>query len=192
MSVASSFVALFDACVLYPAPIRDLLVRLSLTGLFRARWTERIHEEWTTALLHKRPDLDRVQLEHTRALMDEAVPDCLVTDYEGIEAGLMLPDPNDRHVLAAAIKCGAGTIVTYNLKDFPEATLAPFGLTAQHPDEFLAHVCDLDLVSVCTAVRRARAALRYPPVDAMALLDLYQDRGLATTVAALRPHVDTL
>lgn len=190
--MASSFVAVFDACVLYPAPLRDLLLRLSLTGLFRARWTERIHEEWIAALLHNRPDLDRSQLEHTRALMDSAVPDCLVTDYEGIEAGLLLPDLEDRHVLAAAIKCGAGTIVTYNLKDFPEAALAPFGLTAQHPDEFLAHACDLDLVSVCTAVRRARAALRSPPMEAAALLDVYQDRGLATTVAALRPHVDTL
>jgi hypothetical protein len=190
--VASSFVAVFDACVLYPAPLRDLLLRLSLTGLFRARWTERIHEEWIAALLHNRPDLDRSQLEHTRALMDSAVPDCLVTDYEGVEAGLLLPDLEDRHVLAAAIKCGAGTIVTYNLKDFPEAALAPFGLTAQHPDEFLAHACDLDLVSVCTAVRRARAALRSPPMEAAALLDVYQERGLATTVAALRPHVDTL
>lgn len=190
--MASSFVAVFDACVLYPAPLRDLLLRLSLTGLFRARWTERIHEEWIAALLHNRSDLDRRQLDHTRALMDGAVPDCLVTDYEGIEAGLVLPDPDDRHVLAAAIKCGAGTIVTYNLKDFPEAVLAPFGLTAQHPDEFLAHACDLDLVSVCTAVRRARAALRSPPMEAAALLDVYQDRGLATTVAALRPHVDTL
>lgn len=192
MSVASSFVAVFDACVLYPAPLRDLLVRLSLTGLFRARWTGRIHDEWITALLQKRPDLDRHQLERTRFLMDSAVPDCLVTDYEGIEAGLVLPDPDDRHVLAAAIKCGAGTIVTYNLKDFPESALAPFGLTAQHPDEFLVHACDLDLVSVCTAVRLARAALRHPPMEAVALLDLYQDQGLATTVATLRPHIDTL
>lgn len=190
--MASSFVAVFDACVLYPAPLRDLLLRLSLAGLFRARWTNRIHEEWMAALLHKRPDLDRTQLEHTRALMDRAVPDCLVTDFAGIEAGLVLPDPDDRHVLAAAIKCGAGTIVTYNLKDFPEAVLAPYGLTAQHPDEFLVHACDLDLVSVCMAVRGARAALRHPPMETEALLDIYQARGLATTVAALRPHVDTL
>jgi hypothetical protein len=190
--VASTFVAVFDACVLYPAPVRDLIMRLSVTGLFRARWTDRIHEEWIGAVLRNRADLQREQLERTRELMDEAVPDCLVTDYEGIESTLVLPDPDDRHVLAAAIKCGAGTIVTYNLKDFPDAVLAPLGLCAQHPDEFLEHAYDLDPVAVCKAVRDARAALKNPPVGARDLLDIYQGLGLATTVAALRSHIDTL
>ena len=116
--------AVFDACVLYPAPIRDLLLRLAVTGLFRARWSERIHDEWIQAVLRNRQDLKREQLDRTRELMDQAVPDCLVSGYEGIEATLALPDPDDRHVLAAAIKCGAGTIVTYNLKDFPDHLLA--------------------------------------------------------------------
>src|SRR5690554_5628503 len=110
--MASSFVAVLDACVLYPAPIRDLLMRLSVTGLFRARWTDRIHDEWIEAVLRNRIDLQREQLDRTRQLMDNAVPDCLVTHYEGIEGTLQLPDPDDRHVLAAAIKCSAGTIVT--------------------------------------------------------------------------------
>ena len=190
--MASSFVAVFDACVLYPAPVRDLLMRLSVTGLFRARWTDRIHEEWITAVLRNRPDLHRDQLERTRALMDAAVPDCLVTEYEGIESSLELPDPGDRHVLAAAIKCGAGAIVTYNIRDFPDAVLAPLGVCAQHPDEFLEHACDLDPVAVCKAVRDARAALKLPPLEAAALLDIYQAQGLATTVATLRPHLEML
>ena len=79
------------------------------------------------AVLRNRQDLKREQLDRTRELMDQAVPDCLVSGYEGIEATLALPDPDDRHVLAAAIKCGAGTIVTYNLKDFPDHLLAPLG-----------------------------------------------------------------
>lgn len=190
--MASSFVALFDACVLYPAPVRDLLIRLSVTGLFRARWTDRIHDEWTEAVLRNRADLQPAQLKRTRELMDQAVPDCLVTGYEGIEPTLELPDPDDRHVLAAAIKCGAGTIVTYNLKDFPEEVLAPLGLCAQHPDEFLEHAHDLDPVAVCMAVREARAALKNPARTAEELLDTYQALGLATTVAALRSHLDTL
>ena len=190
--MASSFVAVFDACVLYPAPIRDLLMHLSVTGLFRARWTDRIHDEWVEAVLRNRTDLAPEQLQRTRELMDKAVPDCLVTGYEGIEATLVLPDPDDRHVLAAAMKCGAGTIVTFNLKDFPDAVLAPLGLCAQHPDEFLEHAYDLDPVAVCKAVRDVRAMLKRPRKSAQELLDVYQGLGLATTVASLRPHLDNL
>lgn len=190
--VASNFVAVFDVCVLYKAPVRDLLMHLSLTGLFRARWTDRIHEEWIEALLRNRPDLKREQLQRTRDLMDDAVPDCLVDGYEGIEATVVLPDPDDRHVLAAAIKCGAGTIVTYNLDDFPAASLASYGLSAQHPDEFLEHAYHLDPVALCTAVRNARSGLQNPPKSAEQLLDVYQDQGLATTVAALRGHLSIL
>ena len=183
---------LLDACVLYPAPIRDLLLRLAVTGLFRARWSERIHDEWIQAVLRNRQDLKREQLDRTRELMDQAVPDCLVSGYEGIEATLALPDPDDRHVLAAAIKCGAGTIVTYNLGDFPDVVLAPFGLSAQHPDQFLEHAYQLDPVALCTAVRNVRSGLRNPPMSAEALLDIYQGLGLATTVAALKGHVAIL
>lgn len=184
--------AVFDACVLYPAPLRDLLMHLSLTGLFRARWTARIHQEWIEAVLRNRPDLTREQLDWTRAQMDRAVPDCLVSDYEGIEATLSLPDPHDHHVLAAAIKCGAGAIVTYNLRDFPDEVLAPFGLHAQHPDEFIEHAFDLDPVAVCNAVRNLRTTLRNPPRPAAALLDTWQELGLASTVVALRPYGETL
>lgn len=74
----AGFVAVYDACVLYPAPLRDLLMHLALSGLYRARWTERIHGEWIGALLRQRPELDREALEWTRQQMDAAVPDCLV------------------------------------------------------------------------------------------------------------------
>lgn len=154
----ATFVALFDSCVLYPAPLRDLLLRLALTDLFRARWTDAIHDEWIRNLLKNRPDLDEQKLARTRKLMNDAVPDCLVTGYEGPIDGLYLPDPNDRHILAAAIRCQAGVIVTYNTSDFPETSLAPFGIEAQHPDDFVAHLFDLDPGAVCSAVRDQRAA----------------------------------
>jgi hypothetical protein len=128
----ATFVAVFDACVLYPASVRDLLLRLALTDLSRARWTDRIHDEWIGGVLKQRQDLSRTQLERTRDLMNQAVPDCLVTAYESLIDGLGLPDPNDRHVLAAAIRCQAGVIVTYNLRHFPEEALAPYGIEAQH------------------------------------------------------------
>lgn len=183
----SNFVAVYDACVLYPAPLRDLLMRLALSGLYRARWTERIHQEWMRALLQKRPDLTLQKLEWTRQQMDAAIPDCLVSGYEALEATLTLPDANDCHVLAAAIRCQASTIVTYNLKDFPEAVLAQHGISAQHPDEFLEHAFDLNQAALCAAVRDQRASLKNPPKNVDELFDTYLQQGLATTVAALRP-----
>lgn len=186
------FVAVYDACVLYPAPLRDLLMRLALTGLYRARWTERIHEEWIAALLRQRPDLSPAVLCSTRQQMDAAVPDCLVRGYEHLEPGLTLPDVNDHHVLAAAILCGAGAIVTYNLKDFPAATLAPYGISAQHPDEFVEHAFDLSPAAVCTAVRDQRMSLKNPPKTVEELFDTFLQQGLATTVVALRPHANLL
>jgi len=96
-------VVLFDSCVLYPAPLRDLLMWLAIADLFQARWSERIHQEWIGNVLEHRSDLKREQLERTRALMDAKVEDCLVTGYEPLIDRLSLPDPDDRHVLAAAV-----------------------------------------------------------------------------------------
>ncbi|MBW8076874.1 MAG: tyrosine-type recombinase/integrase [Gallionella sp.] len=100
----ASFTVVYDACLLYPASIRDLVVELGRTGLLSAKWTERIHSEWISAVLRQRPELVRSRLERVAELMNAAVDDCLVSGFESLEAGLTgLPDPNDRHVLAAAI-----------------------------------------------------------------------------------------
>ena len=123
----SHYTALLDANVLYPAPIRDILLQLAVEDLFRAKWTTDIHREWIDALLEKEPRRDRAALERTRDLMDEATRDCLVTGYERLIPDLELPDPDDRHVLAAAIVGRCDVIVTQNLKDFPQAVLAPYG-----------------------------------------------------------------
>lgn len=188
----SNFVALYDACVLYPAPLRDLLMHLAVGGLFRARWTTRIHEEWMRHLLANRPDLTRNKLERTRDQMDASVPDCLVTGYEGLEARLTLPDPNDCHVLAAAIWCEAGTIVTFNLKDFPATTLEPLGITAQHPDEFIEHAFGISPAAVVAAAHDHRASLTNPPKSVDDLLDGYLKQGLVTAVSLLRPYAAQL
>jgi len=188
----AGFVAVYEACALYPAPLRDLLMHLALSGLYRARWTERIHDEWTGALLRQRPELKRGDLEWTRQQMDAAVPDCLVHGYEGLEADLDLPDRDDRHVLAAAILCGAGAIVTYNLKDFPASALAPYGISAQHPDEFTEHAFDLNPGAVCTAVRNQRRSLKNPPKSVEELFDTYLRAELVATVQALKPHAALL
>lgn len=109
----------YDANLLYPAPLRDFLIRLAKSGLVRARWTDAIHDEWIRNLLRNRPDLTTEQLERTPRPDEPAVPDCLVTGHEKLIDKLTLPDPDDRHVLAAAIRAKANTILTVNTRDFP-------------------------------------------------------------------------
>src|SRR5262249_9025488 len=150
----ATFAALYDACVLYPAPLRDLLMHLALTDLFRAKWTNAIHDEWMRHVLADRPDLKREQIERTRDLMNAHVRDCLVEGYEALIPTLTLPDEQDRHVLAAAIHAGAEVIVTYNLRDFPKEALDPFGIAAQHPDDFICHLIELSPDLVRQAARR--------------------------------------
>ena len=183
---------ILDACVLYPAPLRDLLLWLALSGLYRPRWTTMIHEEWMRSLLRERPDLARDRLERTRDLMDKAVPDCVIAGYEGLIAGLSLPDPDDCHVLAAAIHGGAETIVTYNLSDFPADTLGAHGIQAQHPDEFIAHLLDADAVAVCTAVKKQRESLRNPPKTIEDYLATLAGLSLSQTVTRLTAFAELL
>ncbi len=188
----ASFTAIYDACVLYPAPLRDFLLRLAQTELFRARWTEEIHREWMGAVLRDRPDLSLAQIERTRRLMDEAVPDCLVTGHEPLVEALRLPDPGDRHVLAAAIHCQADVIVNPKRRDFPATVLDRYGIEAQHPDEFACHIIELDQDAVREAFRRQRAALRNPPRSALELLEILRRQGLISTAERLRGVADLI
>lgn len=181
----SSFTAVYDACVLYPAPLRDFLMWLALSGLYRARWTEEIHCEWKRNLLKNRPDLSIEQLDRTSQLMDLAIPDACVDSYEDLIVGLSLPDEDDHHVLAAAIRCGADVIVTFNLKDFPTRSLEPYGIEAQHPDEFVENLFHLDSSAVIAAAQRQRQQLKTPPMDADCFLALLQRQGLDQSVSSL-------
>ncbi|MBB2484842.1 PIN domain-containing protein [Mitsuaria sp. WAJ17] len=182
---SSPFTAVFDACVLYPAPLRDFLMWLALSGRFRARWTDLIHDEWVRNLLKNRPELDPANLQRTVERMNAAVPDALVTGHEALIDGLTLPDPDDRHVLAAAIRCGASVIVTFNERDFPEDRLAPFGIEVQHPDEFIDNLFDLDQAAVVAAAQKQRHTLKNPPIDADRYLEILQKQGLIRTVKNL-------
>lgn len=181
-----AFVVLYDACVLYPAPLRDLLMRIGLSGLIRARWTEQILEECFRAILREREDLDAARLSRTRQLMREVVPDCLVEGYEDLIPGLELPDPDDRHVLAAAICAGAQVIVTFNLKDFPAEKLAPYGMEAKHPDDFILETIDLAPGALVQVVTEQAAKLKNPPRTIHDVLETLRDQGLAQSVVRLR------
>jgi hypothetical protein len=161
----ASFTVIYDACLLYPPSIRDLVVELARTGLFRAKWTARINAEWINAVMRDRPELDRTRLERAAALMNSAIPDSLVSGFEQLESGLAeLPDPDDRHVLAAAI----------------------------HPDAFVEHVFDLNLEAASEAVRRIRRRLINPPVSAQEMIAGYESNGLAVSASILRARVNSL
>lgn len=188
----ATLTAIFDACVLYPAPLRDLLMHLTLLDLVRGRWTHEIHEEWIRNVLTTRPDLTRAQLERTRRLMDTNVRAGLVSGYDALTPTLILPDPKDRHVLAAAIHTKADVIVTFNLKDFPAETLALYGVEAQHPDALLMHLLDLDVASVCEAVKRQRANLQQPPKAVEEMLQAFERCGLVQTVMRLSAFANLL
>lgn len=179
---------LFDACVLYPAPLRDLLMRLALTGLFQARWSAEIHDEWIRNVLANRPDLTLKSLERCRDLMDQHVPDCLVTGFEWLIPTLTLPDRDDRHVLAAAIHSGAGAIITFNLSDFPGEVLALYAIEAIPPDEFVLGLWDASPEAVLDAARRQRVALKRPPKGVTESLDTLEQCRLPGTVSKLRDH----
>ena len=182
----ASFTVLFDANVLYPAPLRDLLIELATTGLFRAKWSDAIHNEWVSNLLANRPDLKAEHLTKTRAAMNAAVLDCLVENYEGLIPSLNLPDLNDRHVLAAAIRGRADVIVTINQKDFPEEELSKYSIHSQHPDDFVSDLLSLSPEEVFKSIRKIRSRLKNPPITAEAYLDNLEQNGLAITVSQLR------
>ncbi len=185
----AGFTAFYDANVLYPSELRNLLMHLALTGLFRAKWSAAVHEEWISNLLKKRPDLTRDKLERTRMLMDKHAVDVLVTGYEDLIPGLQLPDPNDRHVLAAAIRGQADVIVTMNLRDFPSDAIGSFGIEAQHPDEFVLHLLDLAPGAVVAPAQNHCQSLRNPPRTVAEYLETLERQGLTQTVSVFREYM---
>ncbi len=164
------------------------MMHLAMTDLLWARWTKRIHEEWMRNVLRNYPDMTREKVERIRDLMDKHASDPLVTDYEDLVPGLTLPDPDDRHVLAAAIRAGAHVIVTFNLMDFPQDVLAKFDIEALHPDDLLERLLDLDPDAVCAAARRHRATLKKPLKSVDDYLADLEKQGIPRTAAGLRPH----
>ena len=175
-----------DASVLYPVSLRNLLMRLTLDGLYQARWSPDVHREWIGAVLRDNLHIPRERLEAIRDAMDDQAQDALVTGYERRVGRLLLPDPDDRHMLAAAIVCGARVIVTRNLRDFPADKLTPFRIEALHPDVFLRRLLDRSPQAVADAVRSQHARLRNPPLPMADLLAVFLRLDLVETVAALR------
>jgi predicted nucleic acid-binding protein len=180
------FTVIYDANVLYPSTLRDLLIRIAQAGPVQAKWTDDILDEVFNNLVTNRPALDPNALARTRELMVRAIRDCLVLDYEPIIGGLLLPDRDDRHVLAAAIKSRAQVIVTHNLTDFPPSALAPWNVEAKSPDDFVLDQIDLDRQAVYGAVQRIADSWMRPPGTVDDVLNSLERSGLVESVAALR------
>jgi hypothetical protein len=190
--IGRRFAVVYDACVLFPFIMRDFLLRLRESELFRAHWTVDIHNEWTSAVSKRYSDADPAKIARTRALMDEHFPDALVTGYEALIPSLTLPDPDDRHVLAAAIKSGASVIVTSNLTDFPAHALAPFDVEAISPDEFVLDLFDLSEGAVVAAAKRARTAFRNPPFTPEEYLSRLAGAGLIGAAGKLKEFAEVI
>ena len=170
----ASFTVIYDACVLYPAPLRDLLIRIARSGIVRARWSDQILDEMVTAILRNRPDLKAGDLDRTRRLMTSAVEDSIVARYEPLIPAIDLPDPKDCHVVAAAIRASAQAIVTFNLRDFPDHDLERWNIEAKHPE---------------SPSRRWPRAVRYRTTrpDRASLTQVWHHEHLFATIGRTRP-----
>ena len=117
--------------------------------------------------------------------MNNAFPDANVIHYEELINSLTLPDPDDCHVLAAAIRCQADVLVTANLKDFPDAILSLFDLEVQHPDEFIVNLIDLDSRRALIAFDQQVSYLKKPPMTPEQVLENFKKVGLKVTADRL-------
>ena len=188
MAGSARYTAILDANVLYPQLIRDTLLSLAVEGLYHARWSATIHAEWTRNLLKDKPAMS-AKLALLVERMNASVPDCLVIHYEKLATTIELPDPDDRHVLAAAIVGHADAIVTFNTKDFPASALQPYGIEVQHPDEFLMNQLQLQEIPALRAIKKMRARWTKPARPAQDLIAAFEKRGLPMTADLLREAV---
>ena len=132
---------MIDACVLYPTVMREVVLGIAKQGLFEPRWSPRILEEWARATLKLGPEAE-VFARSEIAALTVSFPKAQVTVQPEAERKYYLPDPDDIHVLAAAVVGHCDGIMTMNNKDFPRGTLAEEGLARYNPDEFCCRMFD--------------------------------------------------
>ena len=180
----STFTAVFDANVFFGARLRSLIIELAQSGIFRARWSAEINNEWMRNVAAKR-GIAIEKLQVVAGLMERAVPDCLVTGHERMTLDHALPDPNDEHVLAAAIQARASAIVTFNTEHFPEDALAPHGLHCVHPDDFLLDVESISSQHFIRAIKRDIEHYIDPPLEITKYLDDLSNAGIPKVAAYL-------
>lgn len=189
--LANPFVVLLDANVMYPFRTRDVLFTFAQQGLFRARFTEQIIDEWTGSLIRNKPEMRESVLEQA-AVVRNVFRECFVTGYEPLVEGLDLPDPEDRHVLAAAIKCSAQIIVTENQKDFPQEALEAHDIEVMGADDVLANTFDLFPIEGARALRTVRLRYQNPSFTPSEFLWDLTKLGMPKLAAMARSTVEYL
>ena len=187
MAGHARYTAILDACVLYPVSVADALMSFAEADLYAAKWTTLIEDEWIRNLEANRPELAG-RLIRRRDFMRMVVPDWEIPEpaWRALMPVLTLPDPDDVHVLAAAIAGHADCIVTANLVDFPASVLEVHGVTAVHPDDFLMAQFDLDQVRAIAALRDMRQRSKKPPYDAEEFAQIFERNGLVGMAGRLR------
>ncbi|WP_416867882.1 MAG: PIN domain-containing protein [Imperialibacter sp.] len=186
---SAHFTAVLDANVLFPVVIRDYLIWLLLYDLYTPKWSGKLLEEFTDIFQKRNLNLSPEQISRQVKLINKACPHALVERYEAIIPSIKLPDENDRHVVAAAIKCNANVIVTYNLQDFPNEYLETAGLSAVDQDTFIADMIDLSPKRCCEAFREMVLTKNKPPYDEQQYLDILRRNKLVQTADELERHL---
>ena len=171
-------IVVFDACILYPFHLRNIVVQLAVDRLVDARWTDAIHREWMRSLAARMPAIPLERLQSTRQLMNAALPTAMVSVSQQQLRLVSLPDPDDRHVVAAGIAAGASLILTWNLRDFPAAELRKHGLRRQTPDAFLAELYDDVPDPVIGSLANAKRNLNKSRVSAFDFIEILRNQGL--------------
>ncbi|MBU6298746.1 MAG: PIN domain-containing protein [Alphaproteobacteria bacterium] len=185
-------VVVYDACVLYPFHLRNLLIQCGVDRLVDVRWTDAIHDEWIRNLAAHASNVPVERLTKTRDLMKQVLPAANVTSYEKYIPQLTLPDLDDCHILAAAIAGSATLIVTWNLADFPTEALVPYHVTALNPDDFLMDLYRMAPDAMIVAVANARKNLRKTAPNVAAFIDALERQKLTHFSVVLRRHSDEL
>jgi predicted nucleic acid-binding protein len=185
VAISGRYTAVLDACVLFSRLQRDVLLSLAHADLYTARWTTEIEREWTSSAIKRYPDVSE-NIPKILAQMRDAIPDCLIVDYEDFIPCIKLPDENDRHVLAAAIRGNADAIVSLNTKDFPARVLNQFDIEIQTPDQFVLNQIMLNPPKALTAIKKMRIRWDRPSMSSHDMIDLFEKRQLSQTAAHLR------
>lgn len=185
MDLARFYVVL-DACVLFPASVRDCLLRAAQAGLYQLYWSELILEEARRNLVRKGLMSEEKSHDLIRQMKD-AFPQAMVDEFEHLIPS-MQNDEGDRHVLAAAVHIGAQTIVTQNLKHFPPTSLGS-NRTAQSPDEFLQMLFDLQPEEMIVVINKMSAIKKNPPKTVDQILDGLARAGVPVFAELVRVKI---
>jgi len=188
------YTAVLDACVLYPVTIANILMEFAWQGIYTAKWTKEIDREWVESLKRDRPDLTDRKIKSRLDQMHLAVPDWEIakTKYQKLITALDLPDPNDRHVLAAAIAGHADCVVTKNTKDFSIEIVERHGVEILHPDDFILSQLTLDSIQSLTVIKQLRSRMKNPEISAEKFLESLEKVELVSTAEYLRRAIELI